>query len=128
MKSLRPWCQLVRLTNVFTAAEDILAGYWLATQSLAWSWRLGCLLAASAALYSAGIVLNDLRDIEIDRAQRPDRPLPSGRILPRHARVLTACLLAFGVVLAGVAGMHDEAIPPKLTSIAPTAIARKRTT
>ena len=38
------------------------------------------LVAASVFLYLAGMVLNDVYDVEIDRRERPDRPLPSGRI------------------------------------------------
>ena len=32
------------------------------------------------AIYAAGIVLNDVFDYEIDRVERPGRPLPSGRV------------------------------------------------
>ena len=31
-------------------------------------------------LYAAGTALNDVFDLEIDRAERPGRPLPSGRV------------------------------------------------
>ena len=36
-------------------------------------------------LYAAGMALNDLFDLEIDRAERPARPLPSGRVSPAFA-------------------------------------------
>lgn len=41
---------------------------------------VGLLIAASAALYLAGMVLNNVFDIELDRDEQPYRPLPSGRI------------------------------------------------
>lgn len=110
MNKPRAWCELIRLPNVFTAMADILAGYWLASQAMVWSWRLAALLVASAALYSAGIVLNDLRDIEIDRIERPNRPLPSGRVGVREARVLAAILCAVGLGAATAAGVHDDAL------------------
>ena len=37
------------------------------------------------AIYAAGIVLNDPFDLEIDRVERPGRPLPSGRVSRRFA-------------------------------------------
>ena len=43
-------------------------------------WTIGLLAAASALLYSAGMVLNDVFDVELDRQEQPYRPLPSGRI------------------------------------------------
>ncbi len=39
------------------------------------------LVGASACLYEAGMALNDVFDVEIDRQERPDRPIPSGRVL-----------------------------------------------
>ena len=49
---------------------------------------LGRLLLAmlSATLVGAGsMVVNDLYDVEIDRVNRPDRPLASGRVSRRTA-------------------------------------------
>ena len=50
------------------------------------------LAAASSLLYAAGVVLNDVFDLEIDRHERPERPIPSGRIsCTRRARRLGCC-------------------------------------
>jgi 4-hydroxybenzoate polyprenyltransferase len=56
------------------------------------------------AIYAAGIVLNDLFDLEIDRAERPGRPLPSGRVSLRFAALLGFGLLVAGLVLALASG------------------------
>ena len=45
---------------------------------------VGLLIVASASLYLAGMVLNDVFDIELDREEQPYRPLPSGRISLRR--------------------------------------------
>lgn len=63
-------------------------------------WAIGLLAAASALLYSAGMVLNDVFDIELDREEQPDRPLPSGRISQSSARWLGWQLLTLGIMLA----------------------------
>ncbi|EAQ80980.1 UbiA family prenyltransferase [Blastopirellula marina] len=105
-----PYFQLFRLPNLFTAWADILAGYLVVTQfsgetaSLTpWPVFL-CLVAASSLIYSAGMALNDYYDLEQDRRERPQRPLPSGRISPRLAAWLGYQFLLIGVVLASVAG------------------------
>lgn len=92
--------QLVRPANVVTALADVLAGYAVAGAAAA---GLGWLLAATACLYAGGIVLNDVFDREIDRVERPERPIPSGRIAAPAAAALGAGLLASGAGLAAMA-------------------------
>ena len=82
-KTITAYLQLIRLPNVVTAAADSLAGWLLATGSLAEPGRWLPLAAASMVLYASGTALNDVFDIEIDRVERPSRPLPSGRVSPR---------------------------------------------
>jgi 4-hydroxybenzoate polyprenyltransferase len=65
------------------------------------------LMVASSCLYTAGMVLNDVFDIEVDRRERPERPLPSGQISVRWARWLGFILLVFGVIAAGLAGVRE---------------------
>lgn len=107
MKALRAYAELIRLPNVFTALADILAGYWAMHGTMNWSGSLCGLLGSSACLYSAGIVLNDLHDIDTDRNERPSRPLPSGRISVQQARRLALILGILGVAFAALAG-RDE--------------------
>lgn len=91
------YLRLCRLPNVFTALSDVMMGYLVARQSFAPLAPFACCLAASAALYTAGMVLNDVCDREIDARERPERPLPSGRI-----PVATATWLGFGLLVAGL--------------------------
>ncbi len=57
--------------------------------------------AVSASLIAAGgYVLNDVFDIEIDRINRPERPLPSGDIGKLAAIFWAAILVVIGVVLS----------------------------
>jgi 4-hydroxybenzoate polyprenyltransferase len=102
--SWRDYAQLVRLPNVFTAAADSLAGWLVAVGSLALPARWLPLCGASMALYAAGIALNDAFDVEVDRVERPDRPVPSGRISLRAASAVGWGLLVLGITLAGVGG------------------------
>ena len=59
------------------------------------------LAGLSAMLVGAsGNVLNDVCDLEIDRINRPLRPLPAGQVTTRQARILWAVLTIVGVGLA----------------------------
>lgn len=62
---------------------------------------LGLLIAASTLLYAAGVVLNDVFDFQRDADERPERPLPSGRVSRDAARRLGWTLLLAGAALAG---------------------------
>ena len=103
---LRSYLQLMRLPNVFTAMADVAMGF-LFVQPLAtpWdSWALATLMAASSLLYISGVVLNDVFDLETDRRQRPERPLPSGRVSLAAASRLGWKLLVLGVLLGAGSG------------------------
>lgn len=98
------YLRLLRAPNVFSAIADIAAGFIFAQGSLEPWPVLATLAAASMCLYMSGMVLNDVYDLEIDRAERPNRPLPSGQIPVGSARTLGFLLLGVGVVLATLAG------------------------
>ncbi|HYE97031.1 MAG TPA: geranylgeranylglycerol-phosphate geranylgeranyltransferase [Rubricoccaceae bacterium] len=67
--------------------------------------RAGRLLLAmvSAALVGgAANAINDVYDLEIDRVNRPGRPLPSGQATPEAVRLLWAVLSVLGVALGAL--------------------------
>ena len=59
---------------------------------------------SSVAFYWAGMALNDYADRELDRRQRPERPIPSGRIRSGTALATSVALTGAGLGLAGLAG------------------------
>ena len=98
------WLKLVRIPNLATAAADPLAGYLIVSQARDLAWppaTCGLAVAAVVAIYAAGMVLNDVCDLELDRRERPERPLPSGAIGVRAAVIVGVTLLAVGLVFAG---------------------------
>jgi 4-hydroxybenzoate polyprenyltransferase len=104
MNRFKPYLQLVRLPNLFTAAADSLAGWLIVNGSLENPIRWLPLVFASVAIYAGGIVLNDVFDFEIDKAERPNRPLPSGRVSRKFAAWFGAIALGLGPLLAGLSG------------------------
>ena len=106
---LMPWLRLCRIGNVFTAVADVWMGYAVASGWLsAWDagrWSAWALVTvASGSLYTAGMVWNDYFDAELDRKERPERPIPSGAISREAARRLGLLLLVVGNMVAWGAG------------------------
>jgi 4-hydroxybenzoate polyprenyltransferase len=93
---LLAYLQLFRAPNVFTAVADVLMGYLVVRRQVDSPGLLLGLVAASLLLYIAGMVLNDVFDAEVDAAERPERPIPSGRIDRGWARVLGYQMLCSG--------------------------------
>lgn len=69
--------------------------------------RVGALAAASVCLYSAGMALNDWADADLDALERPERPIPSGRINRDRALAVGMGLTALGVGAAFAAGRRS---------------------
>ena len=99
--ALRAHLELLRLPNVFTAMADVLLGFWFTHREndLGRTDVLLLLVAASSSLYLAGMALNDVCDVAQDTAERPGRPIPSGRISLSRARGIGWTLLVIGVAL-----------------------------
>ena len=106
--ALRPYFELLRPPNLATAAADILAGY--AVAGLANGRALPWLLMATICLYGGGVTLNDFFDRELDSVERPERPIPSGRVRPVDAAALGAALLLAGMIAASLASPVSGAI------------------
>lgn len=96
--------QLLRLPTVFTAMADIFLGYVLTHRGLEPWPQFAGLLVASCGLYLAGMVFNDIFDRAQDAAERPNRPIPSGRVSLRTAILLGVGLMTAGVASAGIVG------------------------
>lgn len=100
--TVRDHLELVRAPAVLTVLGDTLAGSTAA--GLGVTGRRALLPLASACLYAGGMALNDWADRDLDAVERPERPIPSGRVTPRHALRVAAGLGVAGLALAAAAG------------------------
>lgn len=109
---LRQYLILVRLPNVFTAPSNVLTGYLAAVvpAANADALQLFLLLLSSILLYIAGIVFNDYFDIDLDKRERPYRPLPSGGITKKVALLIAITSLISANILAFTASMSSLAV------------------
>ncbi|MBQ1025333.1 SCO3242 family prenyltransferase [Micromonospora sp. C95] len=93
--------ELVRAPAALSVPGDVVAG---AAAAGALGPRTPALAAASVLLYWAGMAANDWADRELDAVERPERPIPSGRVSPGLAVGLATGLTVAGVGLAAAAG------------------------
>lgn len=100
-KSVRAWLQLLRAPNLFTVPGDPIAGFLLATYG-GLDWRVLAPISASLCFYAAGLLMNDLSDLEEDRRERPSRPLPSGAVELESVRTVCGALSLGGVVILAI--------------------------
>jgi 4-hydroxybenzoate polyprenyltransferase len=101
MPSLRSLVELVRAPAALSVPGDVVAG---AAAGGVLGPRTAGLAAASVCLYWSGMAANDWADRDLDAVERPERPIPSGRITPPQALGVAAGLTAAGVALAALAG------------------------
>ncbi|MEV5986898.1 SCO3242 family prenyltransferase [Streptomyces sp. NPDC052051] len=111
---LRAWAELLRLPALFTVPGDALAG--AAAVAARPSSRTLLAIGASLCLYEAGMALNDWADRDEDAAERPHRPLPSGRIRPTAALTAACVGTAAGLALAHRAGRPALAVAAPLAA------------
>src|SRR5205085_2569006 len=77
-KYLRTLLVLGRVSNVPTVWSNCLAGWLISGGGSVTALLLLC--AGATALYIGGMYLNDAFDVEFDRLNRKERPIPSGAI------------------------------------------------
>jgi hypothetical protein len=93
--------ELVRAPAALSVPGDVIAG---ASSADALGRRTAGLCAASVCLYWAGMAANDWADRGLDAEERPERPIPSGRVTPRAALRTAVGLSAAGLVAARLTG------------------------
>ncbi|WP_138483226.1 UbiA-like protein EboC [Dyadobacter bucti] len=101
MSSLKPYLQLTRPANLVTAVADILAGMAIAQFTFS-SFSPVYLVLSTLGLYGGGVVMNDVFDAQLDSIERPERPIPSGKVPLKSAVLLGISLLFFGIFMAAM--------------------------
>lgn len=102
--NIKPYLQLTRPANIITAISDILAGIAIAGFSFSLQqvdiWKTVYLCLSTIGLYGGGIVFNDIFDLELDRIERPERVIPSGKVSKKNAVIFGVSLLLAGILFA----------------------------
>lgn len=108
-RPVRAYVELVRAPAALSVIGDTLAGAAAAGNPL--RGRRLALPLASVAFYWSGMALNDWSDRTLDARERPERPIPSGRITPGQALAVAGGLTATGLALAAYGRSLKAAVP-----------------
>jgi hypothetical protein len=104
MSSASAWLRLARISNAPTVVSNAVAGAVLASTA-AGAGSVALVAGAMALFYTAGMILNDLLDYEVDLRERPERPLPSGQVSRGAALVVVVALFVAGETLLVIEGL-----------------------
>ena len=101
MSSLKSYLQLTRPANLVTAIADIFAGMAIAQFTFS-SFGPAYLILSTLGLYAGGVVMNDVFDAKLDSIERPERPIPSGKVPLRSATFMGISFLLLGILFAAM--------------------------
>jgi len=90
--------RIVRPVNALVSGGAVALAYLIATGTIVPAVWIPALVVVLVT--GAGNTINDYFDREIDRVNRPDRPIPSGGVAPREAVAWAAILFAGGIILS----------------------------
>lgn len=99
MNKLASYLELTRPLNNLITAFAVFMGAWIAGLSGSLDKLFFALLSASL-ISAGGYVINDFFDLEIDKINKPSRPLPQGEIRPKSALVFSLILFLTGLLLS----------------------------
>ncbi|MEM7682130.1 MAG: UbiA family prenyltransferase [Planctomycetota bacterium] len=98
-QTLLAWAQLFRISNLPTVWTNVLLGVTAAGGPHQGRWELSAFaLAAGSLLYAALMVDHDLCDAQRDATERPNRPIPAGRIATRNAYVVAVAIISLSIL------------------------------
>ena len=91
---------LVRPGNCVMIGFAVIVGAFVSKpSSIPWL-QLGLGFFTGSLLCAYSMSVNDIYDLEVDRVNRPDRPIPGGRISVRQASAFSLVMLVAGVACA----------------------------
>jgi 4-hydroxybenzoate polyprenyltransferase len=114
--------RLMRPSNIVTAISDILAGVAIASYTTNYTWlqqnwsSILLLVISTIGLYGGGVVLNDVFDAELDKTERPERPIPSRIVSKKEGALFASFLFLMGI--ASAAFVHPNYVFSATTSLA----------
>ena len=101
----------MRPANIITSIADVLAGIaisgYLANANFSQNYLspIFLLIISTIGLYGGGVVFNDVFDAELDKIERPERPIPKGIISIKEASFLGIILLLAGIIAAAMVSL-----------------------
>ncbi len=107
MKVMLSYIRLLRPANGIMSIIAVWLGSLLAGSAIIPGRLVLFGMAAVFLISGAGMVVNDIFDIEIDKHNRPKRPLPSGKVSKKNAWVYAVVLFIVGNFFGALIGRAE---------------------
>lgn len=95
--------KMTRIGNIVIAVMTLAVGYFLSKGTFSFFSFIADALAFAFAI-AFGNIYNDLLDIETDKINQPNRPLPSGKVTPRMAKIASIVCIGLSLAVAAIPG------------------------
>ena len=121
--SVGSWFTLFRFGNSLTGLIGVIFGSLLALDQIPRGDLASITILHGLSVWAfmcSWNALNDILDVEIDKLNQPNRPLPSGDISLNNAKILTAILMCFSLFCLVYAGYISSSIEDGLENWAPS--------
>jgi geranylgeranylglycerol-phosphate geranylgeranyltransferase len=99
VNKLASYLELTRPLNNLITVVAVFMGAWIAGLSGSLD-KLFFALISAFLISAGGYVINDYFDLEIDKINKPSRPLPQGNIRPSYALFFSVILFLAGIILS----------------------------
>ncbi len=99
-KKVKGIFQLFRLELPFSAGVCVVFGQMLALGNFASIYKTGMGFFAVFFISASALILNDYFDIETDKMNAPERPLPSNLVTPKEVIIITAIVSLTGLLIS----------------------------
>lgn len=99
-RHMNPYFEIIRPVNAVMAAIAVWIGALVAGVGFVPSDFIMLGMLAVFLITGAGMIINDIFDINVDKVNKPERPLPSGRMTKRAAYTYAAILFVIGNLLS----------------------------
>ena len=104
VKHLKNYWQISRPLNVFITMVTIFVAAFISPHFQA-GYKLYLAILIAGLMTAGANIINDIYDIEIDRINKPQRPLPSGRVKPKEAWLYFALSYLISLLLSVFCGL-----------------------
>lgn len=101
--SFKGLISIIRPINCAMIGFAVIVGAFVSKPPAVGALSLALGFVTGFAICAYSMVINDYYDIEVDRVNQPERPLPSGDVSPRAAVLMSAALLIVGLLAAAAA-------------------------
>ena len=121
--SVGSWFTLFRFDNSLTGLIGVIFGSLLALDQIPKGDLASITILHGLSVWAfmcSWNALNDILDVEIDKLNQPNRPLPSGDISLNNAKILTAILMCFSLFCLVYAGFISSSIEDGFEDWAPS--------